>query len=102
MKSLVPILMLLALSACADGIVITPQQPFEQSEVVLPTPEPSPRPSPSTLFEHTQLRIEQGAQLAQQNKGLIWPLFILMALLWGFIKLLQWIFNLTTSSPPSF
>ncbi len=68
--------------------------------IVLPTAEPTPEPSPSNLMEHVQLKVDQTMTLARQQRGLIWPVFLVILVLGGFIKLLQWIYGLTTSSPP--
>jgi len=90
----------LLLSACADGIVLSPTKPLGESVITLPTAEPTPVPSPSNLLEHVQFQVDKTMTLARSQRGLIWPLFLVILVLGGFIKLLQWIYGLTTSSPP--
>lgn len=90
----------LLLSACADGIILTPTQPLGESLIVLPTSEPTPEPSPSNLLEHVQVQVDKTMDLARQQRGLLWPIFLVIGVLGAFIKLFQWIYGLTTSSPP--
>ena len=93
-------LFLAALPGCAEGIVMDPPQRFQQSEIVLPTPEPSATPTPSTPLEKAQVKVVQLGEKAGQYKGFFWPAVIALLLLMGFVQLLRWIFDLTTSSPP--
>ena len=94
--------LLSALPGCAEGIVLNPPQRFGESEIVLPTPEPSPRPSPSTPVEKIQVKVIEVATKAGEYKGLALPIVLVLVLLFGFIQLLRWIIDLTTSSPPLF
>jgi hypothetical protein len=87
------------LAACADSIVLEPPQPFTESQVSPQRPEPSPTPEPETPGEHVQYRLNQAGEFAQSRRGLVWPLLLVIAVLWGFVKLLKWIYELTTSSP---
>lgn len=84
---------------CSDSIVLEPPQPFTESQISPVRPEPTPTPEPETFGEHVQYRLNQAGELAQSRRGLVWPLLVVVALLWGFVQLLKWIYELTTSSP---
>lgn len=92
-------LVLLGLSACADGIVLERPEPFMEQHVSPYRPEPTPTPEPETLGEHVQYRLHQAGGFAQERRGLVWPVLIVIGVLWGFIRLLKWIYELTTSAP---
>lgn len=93
-------LLLPTLPGCAEGIVLDPPERFHESEIVLPTPEPSPSPSPSTPVENIQLKVIEAAEKANKYRDLSLPIGLALAVLFGFFRLLRWIYDLTTSSPP--
>jgi len=93
-------LSLCLLLGCADGIVIEPAAPFHEQEVVPERVMATPSPEPQTPAEHIQYRLTQAGEIASQQRGLVWPVLLAIALLWGLIQLLKWIYELTTSSPP--
>lgn len=86
-------------TACAEGLVLDPQEPLSVEHIALPTPEPTVVPSPETKLEYTQHYVKKGAEKIQAHRQLIWPLIFVLLLCWGFFKFLQWIYELTTSSP---
>ena len=86
-------------TACAESIVLEPQEPLDIQRVVLPTPEPIEVLPPETKWEYTQYYATKGIDKAQQNKGLIWPILMLFFVLLAFFKMLKLIYELTTSSP---
>jgi len=94
--------LLAALPGCAEGIVLNDPQPFREHEIVLPTPEPTPEASPSTPVEKLKVQIVKVRDKANQYSGLAWPLILGLVALAGFVQLLRWIIDLTTSSPPLF
>lgn len=98
-RAMLAAVLCLGLGACADSIVLEPPQPFTESQVSPQRPEPSPTPEPETPGEHVQYRLNQVGEFAQSRRGLVWPLLLVIAVLWGFVKLLKWIYELTTSSP---
>lgn len=91
--------LIFVLPACQDGIVMEPQTPFAQEEIILPKPSPSPTPEPETPLEHFQYRTQQALDYAGEQKGLIWPVLAVIAVLWGLIQVLRLIVQLTTSTP---
>lgn len=93
-------LLLPTLPGCAEGIVLDPPERFHESEIVLPTPEPSPSPSPSTPVEKIQVKFLEAADKANKYRDLSLPIGAGLAVLFGFFRLLRWIYELTTSSPP--
>lgn len=86
-------------TACAEGIVLDPQEPLEVERIALPTPVPTVIPSPETQLEYTQYYLKKGVDKAQKNRQLLWPILFLLFICWGFFQLLKWIYELTTSSP---
>lgn len=92
-------LLLTALPGCAEGIVLDPPQRFNQTEIVLPTPEPTPSPSPSNQIEKFQFKAIEMADKASKYRDLTLPIGMALLLLLGFVQLLRWIYELTTSSP---
>lgn len=90
---------LLCFSGCAEGLVLEPTPSFHENQIDVPKAEASATPEPSTPLEHLQYRAQQAGGYAQEHKGLVWPLFVVIGALWGLIQLLRWIYNLTTSSP---
>lgn len=92
-------ILLCLLPGCSESLVHEPQRPFLEREIQIPKAEPSPTASPETVLEHVQHRSQQALDYAGQQKGLVWPVLAVIAILWGFIQLLRVIFNLTTSAP---
>lgn len=92
--------LVLSLTSCTDGLVLDPVSSFSESEVDVPKSEASASATPSTPMEQMTYRLHQAAGLAQQNKGLVWPILAVIGVLWGLIQLLRWIYLLSTSSPP--
>lgn len=86
-------------TACAEGIVLEPQEPLQVERVVLPTPEPTVMPSPQTKLEYTRHYLTRGVEKAQRHRQLVWPILFALLIGWGFFQLLKWIYELTTSSP---
>ena len=98
------LLMLGTTTACAEGVVLKPLTPLPPGQrVVLPTPEPTPFKPPETRMEYAQFYTDQGLIAVREQsrtyRVFFWPVVGLLVLLWGFTKLLRWIYQLTTSSP---
>lgn len=93
-------LLLPALPGCAEGIVLDAPERFPQQELVLPTPEPTPMPSPSTPLEKIQVKVVAITREANKYNQYTLPLSLALGVLFGLFRLLRWIYDLTTTSPP--
>ena len=91
--------LLFILPACTDGIVQEPTPNFPASEIQLPPPVPVASKEPETPLEHVQFRSQQAMQYVNRQRGLVWPVLLVIGILWGLSQILRLIVQLTTSSP---